>query len=103
MTIKFQIGKTYYGRMIGDSNQKVCITIAKRTAKTVTLNQDAGRLAGKVLRIKADRGFEEVMPLGNYSMAPSVRADQELTPDVPMTEQLERAANKSAAARRAYH
>lgn len=101
MTIKFQVGKTYYGRMIGDSNQRICLTVAKRTEKTITTAaSDDKRYAGRLFRVKVDRGFEEVLPLGNYSMAPSVRADQELTAAIPTTEQLERQANEAAAERR---
>lgn len=65
---KFEVGKTYKGRSVCDSDCIISLTVAKRTAKTITTSE------GKTLRIK-DRGGEFVMPWGVYSMAPSIRAE----------------------------
>ncbi len=64
---KFEAGKTYKGRSVCDADCVISITIAKRTAKTVTTT------GGKTLRIKEYNG-EFVMPWGVYSMAPAIRA-----------------------------
>ena len=68
----FRIGATYWTRSIGDSDCKVIITIAKRTAKRITTE------TGKVLGISVWNGVEQVKPWGTYSMAPIVSADREL-------------------------
>lgn len=64
----FEAGKTYSTRSICDHDSIISLTIAKRTAKTVTTT------TGKTLRIAIYDGAEYVMPWGRYSMAPSVRA-----------------------------
>lgn len=65
---KFQKGSTYTGRSICDHNCKFSLTVARRTAKTITTT------AGKRLGIKIREGVEFVMPEGNYSMAPTIKA-----------------------------
>jgi hypothetical protein len=64
----FETGKTYTTRSICDHNCVFAITIAKRTAKTVTTTD------GKRLGIKVYDGREQVMPFGRYSMAPIINA-----------------------------
>lgn len=66
--MKFQPGKTYQTRSICDSNCIISVTVAKRTAKTITTGE------GKTLRIGVFEGAEFVKPWGSYSMAPIVRA-----------------------------
>lgn len=67
---KFQVGKTYYSRSVCDYDCVWAHSIAKRTAKTVTLGN------GKRCKIKINAfdGIEYILPLGNYSMAPMLRA-----------------------------
>jgi hypothetical protein len=64
----FQIGKTYTARSACDHNCIFTVTVARRTAKTITTS------SGKTLRIGQYDGAEFVRPLGTYSMAPIVRA-----------------------------
>ncbi len=66
----FEAGKSYATRSICDSNCIVRVTVAKRTAKTITTD------SGKTLRISEWQGVEQVKPWGSYSMAPIVGADQ---------------------------
>lgn len=68
MTTKFEVGKTYTTRSICDHDCIIRVTVAKRTAKTITTD------AGKVLRVGEYDGAEFVKPWGTYSMAPIVRA-----------------------------
>jgi hypothetical protein len=68
--MKFVTGNTYQTRSIGDSQCIVSVTVAKRTAKTITTER------GKTLRIAERNGVEFVKPWGTYSMAPMVGADQ---------------------------
>ena len=67
--MKFEVGKTYSTRSIGDHNCIITITIAKRTAKTVTTTN------GKTFRPYEYNGVEQIKPWGNYSMSPIVGAD----------------------------
>jgi hypothetical protein len=64
----FEVGKTYSTRSVCDHNCVFAITVAKRTAKTITTT------AGKRLGIKIYDDREQVMPLGRYSMAPIISA-----------------------------
>lgn len=64
----FLSGKTYNTRSIADADCIFSITIAKRTAKTITTTD------GKTLRIGVRDDAEFVKPLGSYSMAPTIRA-----------------------------
>lgn len=76
----FEVGKTYSTRSIGDHNCIIRVTIAARTAKTITTQE------GKRLRIFVDyHGDEAVRPWGRFSMSPTVSATdtQELEPDEP--------------------
>ena len=64
---KFETGKTYSTRSICDYDCIINVTVAKRTAKTITTTE------GKVLRIiPGPNGLEQVRPWGRYSMAPIV-------------------------------
>jgi len=65
----FTIGKTYQTRSIGDHNCIFSITVTSRTTKTIKTTD------GKTLRIGSYEGVEFVRPMGNYSMAPIIRAD----------------------------
>jgi hypothetical protein len=65
----FTIGTTYYARSIGDHNCITTLTVAKRTAKTITTT------AGKRLFVTEYDGEEQVFPNGHYSMAQIVGAN----------------------------
>jgi hypothetical protein len=67
--IKFEIGKQYFMRFITDSNCKVFHTVTNRTEKCVWLDN------GNRYTIKQYDGMEIIYPLGKYSMAPSLRAE----------------------------
>jgi hypothetical protein len=64
----FKVGNTYSCRSICDHNCIFTITVAKRTAKTITTTE------GKTLRINIWGGDETVKPEGSYSMAPIIHA-----------------------------
>lgn len=66
---KFESGKTYTTRSICDHNCIFSITVAKRTAKTITTTE------GKTLRLSVYNDQETVKPEGSYSMAPIIRAN----------------------------
>jgi hypothetical protein len=66
----FEVGTTYATRSPCDHNCIVSVTVAKRTAKTITTDE------GETFRIVCAYGVERVKPWGNYSMCPSVGSDQ---------------------------
>jgi hypothetical protein len=68
--IKFQPGQTYYTRSIVDADTIICVTVAKRTDKTIVTTGE------ERLRINVWQGVEQVKPWGSYSMAPIVGADR---------------------------
>ena len=72
---KFESGKTYSMRSACDHECIWTYTVTARTASTITL--DDGRKEIKVRIIKALSEMDNrecVRPLGNYSMAPILRA-----------------------------
>ncbi len=74
---KFEVGKTYRGRFIGDSDLTVDYTVMKRTAKTVTV-KEVGQPELKTRRIYTFMGVEGFRPYGNYSMALGIYADKDV-------------------------
>lgn len=75
---KFEVGKTYYVRSIGDSDIIYKGTVLKRTACTVTMDvQHRGVRTLRILKdISEHYGCETVRPLGYYSMCPHFSADR---------------------------
>ena len=69
--LTFAAGKTYSTRSICDHSNIISLTVAKRTAKTITTAD------GKLLRIAIwhDKSCEYVKPWGIYSMAPMICAN----------------------------
>jgi len=66
---KFEAGKTYQTRSIGDHDCIIRVSVVSRTAKTIKTAD------GKTLRIGSFYdGSECVKPWGSYSMAPIVTA-----------------------------
>lgn len=72
MTIQFAAGKTYSTRSIGDHDCIIAVTIARRTAKTVSALV-RGKM--KTFSITVLDGVESIMPWGRYSMAPMIDAN----------------------------
>ena len=66
---QFTVGKAYKTRSICDADCIISLTVAKRTAKTITTEK------GKTLRVSLLDGIERVRPWGTYSMAPTISAD----------------------------
>ena len=68
-TKRFEVGKTYSTRSVCDHNCVISVTIASRTARTVTTTE------GKTFRPYVYDNAESIKPWGSYSMAPIVRAE----------------------------
>ena len=73
--IKFEVGKTYVTRYIGDSNLKLSYKILSRTDKSV-LVEDVKTHESKRCKISIYSGVEQCLPDGNYSKAPVLSADK---------------------------
>ena len=73
-TTKFETGNIYEMRFIGDSELRPEYICVKRTAKTVTF-EEFGRTTSITRRIKTYNDVEYIVD-GNYSMAPSIKADK---------------------------
>ena len=75
--LKFEIGKKYYHRFITDSDLVMEYEVISRTDKTVTfLSLNDNRIIKNVAKIIDNE--ETARPLGNYSMAPMLRAHREV-------------------------
>ena len=69
---KFEVDKEYQGRYVSDWNAVITIKILKRTAKTITFIED-DEIKTKKLR---NDNESEYIKLGDYSMAPIIRAER---------------------------
>ena len=71
--IKFEVGQRYICTSACDSNCKWTFEILHRTAKTVNIETRTGIEKRK---ISTWNDVECIFPLGKYSMAPILRADE---------------------------
>lgn len=72
---KFETGKTYTTRSIGDHDCVWSYTVTERTAQTVTLSDGKKTIKCKIVKQLSEyRNAETVRPLGNYSMCPLLSA-----------------------------
>ena len=75
---RFEEGKTYKHSFITDRNAEVFYKVIKRTSKSITVqNIETGETV-KNKRIKEWDNTEIIKPLGNYSMAPTLRAENKI-------------------------
>ena len=74
---KFEVGNRYYAKSVCNSDCEWVYTVIKRTAKTVTLEDEKGNIKRFFISslISGIRNAESVMPEGNYSMCPILSAD----------------------------
>lgn len=69
---QFEVGQTYTCRSIGDADCIYSVTVASRTAATITTSE--GKKLGIVKGLSKFNSAECVRPMGNYSMCPVIRA-----------------------------
>lgn len=67
----FQVGRTYSTPSVCDHECIFSITVESRTACFITTTE------GKRLKVSEWKGAEQVSPLGSYSMAPIIGADDQ--------------------------
>lgn len=70
----FEAGNIYSMHFIGDSNLKPEFICTKRTAKTATFQRFKSKQEPITRKVKQYNGIEYILE-GNYSMAPSIYAD----------------------------
>jgi hypothetical protein len=74
---KFEIGKTYTMRSIGNQECIWTYTVTARTAQTITITDGKGTKRCRISKLTSEyRNAESVYPLGQYSMAPILSADK---------------------------
>lgn len=73
--IKFEVGKDYSMRSACYHDCVWTYRVIARTARTVTLEDDKGRVKKCHIRTCDQSYSEAVYPLGNYSMCPVLRAE----------------------------
>ena len=75
---QFEIGKAYSMRSACDHECVWSYIVTERTAATVTLMDDNGKVKKCRINSKVSEwcGAETVYPLGHYSMAPSLSANR---------------------------
>jgi hypothetical protein len=74
MQTQFEIGKTYQTRFACDYDSILSMKVISRTEKTITA--EVGSFGTKTLRVNTKySNFEQVSPLGRYSMSPCIGAD----------------------------
>lgn len=72
---KFKVGSTYSMRSICDHNCVWTYTVTARTAQTVTITDGKVTLKRRICKKVSEwNNAETIYPLGQYSMAPSLRA-----------------------------
>ena len=71
----FEVGKSYATRSVCDHNCIFSITVARRTAKTITTTE--GKRLG-IRPLSYGVAHESVMPYGRYSMAPIIDASEQV-------------------------
>lgn len=87
--VKFEVGKKYYYRFACSYDTVVTVTVIKRTAKTITIDDDGEKLTRKIYILD---GAEHVA-IAHYSMAPTL--------DATRTQEALEASQKAAEARKA--
>lgn len=72
---KFESGKTYSMRSACDHECIWTYTVTARTASTITLDDGSKEIKCRIIKALSEMDNREcVRPLGNYSMAPILRA-----------------------------
>jgi hypothetical protein len=82
MIKKFETGKIYFTRSIGDHNCIIEVKVLDRTANTITAYDEHSKTNRK-FRIRIIDNFnsngdpcETIKPWGSYSMSPTLSADK---------------------------
>jgi len=74
MIARFETGKTYTTRSVGDYDCIFSFTVIKRTAKRITLKEYGKDITTRGIYVYDNS--ECCKPLGEYSMCPVIRADR---------------------------
>jgi len=71
----FEVGTTYMARSICDYDCIYTFTVERRSAKCIWIKDTFGKVKKRGVRTAPD-GIEWCLPLGSFSMAPSLQADR---------------------------
>ena len=75
-TKTFEVGNTYSARSACDHTAVWTWTVVKRSAKFLTLEASDGKNVR--VGVKVSNGAEWALPMGSFSMAPVIRAENGL-------------------------
>ena len=75
---KFEVGKKYEMHSICDCDCIWTYTVTARTAQTITITDGEKVKKCRISKIYSDEEGEAVLPLGNCSMCPVLRAKREV-------------------------
>ncbi len=75
---KFEVGKKYEMHSICDWDCVWVYTVTARTAATITITDGEKVQKCRISKVYSDADGEAVLPLGNYSMCPVLRAKREV-------------------------
>jgi len=75
--IRFEVGKNYTHKYIGDSNLFTTYKVLSRTKCFLKIQEQFCQKEQPILRVKIFnyQGIEHCNPLGNYAKSPILRAD----------------------------
>lgn len=74
---KFEVGKTYAMRSIGNQECVWSYTVTARTAQSITITDGKKVQRCRISKLTSEyRNAESIYPLGQYSMAPILSADK---------------------------
>lgn len=80
--VRFEVGKTYATRSLGDYDCIFSFTVISRTAKFVTLRTSNDEEMRRGVRISSVWPDTECCdPFGRYSLSPVLVADRHLVPE----------------------
>lgn len=97
MDAKFETGKQYQVRSIGDHNCIWTFEVIRRTAKSIWVNCE-GEYQNKRLVVSTRDSQEVVKPFGTYSMSPTLRASNVVkSNEIEITDRAQREAAASEA------
>lgn len=71
---QFVVGGSYSCTSACDSGCRWSFRVTRRTASSIWIADDDGKITRR--KVEVYRGAEMVFPLGKYSMAPIIRADE---------------------------
>lgn len=78
--VKFEVGRTYRTRFATDADSVLLFTVTRRSARFVTFRDQGGEVRRVGVKVFEAGEAEHAFPMGTYSMAPVVSAEDGVEP-----------------------